>query len=159
MNYFLLINAGILSCIIMDIWQRLIYLIFKIPSSNWSVVGRWLFQLIKYKIVVNTDIENSEKFKYEKPLGWFFHYLVGILYSFIYFIISNKFKIITYSFNDALFFGIISVFIPWFFFLPVLGKGILASNTENPRLVCFLSLLTHIIFGLSLGLILSISFN
>ena len=59
MNYFLLINAGILSCIIMDIWQRLIYLIFKIPPSNWSVVGRWLFQLIKYKIVVNTDIEVS----------------------------------------------------------------------------------------------------
>ena len=104
MNYFLLINAGILSCIIMDIWQRLIYLIFKIPPSNWSVVGRWLFELIKYKIVVNTDIENSKKFKYEKPLGWFFHYLVGILYSFIYFIISNKFKIITYSFYDALFF-------------------------------------------------------
>ena len=52
---------------------------------------------------------------------------------------------------DGLLFGIASVVVPWLFFMPALGIGILANKAPNPRLECALALMMHSIFGLSLG--------
>ena len=53
---------------------------------------------------------------------------------------------------DGLAFGIASVFVPWLFFMPAMGNGLLANKTPNPILSCTLALMTHSIFGLSLGI-------
>jgi hypothetical protein len=44
------------------------------------------------------------------------------------------------------------VAVPWFFFLPCLGKGMLARLAPNPPLVCALALMMHSLFGVSIGL-------
>ena len=35
-----IIIIGILSCIAMDLWQRLLKLMINVSPSDWSVVGR-----------------------------------------------------------------------------------------------------------------------
>ncbi len=156
MEYFLILLAGTIACISMDIWQRLMLLLFSIPPSNWSIVGRWSLELLKNGEIFNNNIEKNKKLPYEELVGWIVHYSVGILYAFIYWFCSEKLYIISYNIIDAAIFGAASVIVPWFFFLPALGKGVLASKTTNPRLVCFLALKTHIIFGVSLGISLSL---
>jgi hypothetical protein len=61
-------------------------------------------------------------------------------------------KILNPGFSDGLIFGIISVIVPWFFFQPALGNGILASKTSEPVKVCLLALMMHTIFGIAIGI-------
>ena len=55
------------------------------------------------------------------------------------------------SITDGLLFGVISVVVPWFFFMPALGNGILARLTPKPLLACSLALMMHSLFGLAMG--------
>ena len=48
------------------------------------------------------------------------------------------------------FFGPI-VIVPWFFFLPVMGKGMLGKHTPAPLKVCMLALVNHCIFGVGMA--------
>ena len=121
------IFVGIFSCIAMDIWQRFLFLTLSIHPSNWSSAGRWLIMLIDKKIFVNQNLDNEDPIKYELQIGWLFHYCVGICYGFAYYF----FLII---FDNSIFFGfifgLISVVIPWFFFLPVTGKGFMGNKHQ-----------------------------
>jgi hypothetical protein len=42
--------------------------------------------------------------------------------------------------------------VPWLFFLPCMGKGVMGSRTPNPLLISALSLMMHSLFGVSIGL-------
>ena len=44
-----IIFAGILCCIAMDLWQRLLFVLYKIPSTNWAPIGAQLVEGILYK--------------------------------------------------------------------------------------------------------------
>ena len=48
-------------------------------------------------------------------------------------------------------FGVVSVVVPWFFFMPATGTGLMARLSPNPRLACGLALKMHAIFGVALG--------
>tara|TARA_X000001036_G_scaffold438406_2_gene486136 strand:- start:1296 stop:1772 length:477 start_codon:yes stop_codon:yes gene_type:complete len=142
------IFVGIFSCIAMDIWQRFLFLTLSIHPSNWSSAGRWLIMLIDKKIFVNQNLDNEDPIKYELQIGWLFHYCVGICYGFAYYF----FLII---FDNSIFFGfifgLISVVIPWFFFLPVTGKGFMGNKTPNPNLTKLLSTCSHVVLGIFLA--------
>ena len=43
MEIFHIIIIGIVSCLAMDMWQRLLKLLYDINPSEWGVVGRWFF--------------------------------------------------------------------------------------------------------------------
>ena len=51
--------AGILCCIAMDLWQRLLFVLYKIPPTNWAPTGRWLLMLINKGIIFNINLENE----------------------------------------------------------------------------------------------------
>ena len=53
--------------------------------------------------------------------------------------------------THGLVFGVASVLVPWLFFMPAMGNGIMASKTPNPKVVCTLALMMHSLFGLSFG--------
>ena len=65
--------------------------------------------------------------------------------------ILYKFNLLGVGPIDGMIFGIISVVVPWFFFLPALGNGVLGRLTPKPILVCSLALMMHTIFGMSIG--------
>ena len=134
MELFHIIIIGVISCCAMDLWQRFLKFSFGINPSDWAVVGRWFILSISKGKIYNPDIDNEPVIKKELLIGWLVHYSVAILYSFVFFILI-KYEIFIASFFDGIKFGLLSVVIPWFFFMPILGKGFLAIKTPSPLLL------------------------
>ena len=145
------IFAGIFCCIAMDIWQRILFLTLDIPPSNWSSAGRWLIMLISKKIFFNKNLDNENPIRYELQIGWVFHYCVAIGYGFAYYFFLTVFDVFDTSIFSGFIFGLISVVIPWFFFLPVTGKGFMGNKTSNPNLTKLLSTCSHVVLGIFLA--------
>ena len=101
--------------------------------------------------LIARDLESQAERKNELAVGWLVHYSVAIGYAAVYAWLMYA-TILQAGLIDGLIFGVISVVVPWFFFLPCLGKGILARLTPNPPLVCALALMMHSLFGASIGL-------
>ena len=145
------IIAGIFCCIGMDLWQRILFLTFNIPPTNWSIAGRWFIMMVSKKMIINQNLDNENPIKYELQIGWVFHYCVAIGYGFVYyfFLIAG---ILDASILSGLIFGLISVIVPWFFYLPVTGKGFIGNKTPNPTLTRLLSTSSHVIVGIFLAI-------
>ncbi len=146
------IIAGIFCCIAMDIWQRFLLLTYNIPPSNWALAGRWLILLINKNILINHNLDRENSIKYELQIGWIFHYCVGVGYGFAYYIILKTFEHFDTTILSGFVFGLISVIIPWLFFLPATGKGLMGNKTPNPNLTKLLSICSHIVVGIFLAI-------
>ena len=144
--------VGILSCVVLDLWQRILFLTLGVPVSNWALVGRWLNSFIKTGKWVNHGLPNSPKINNELAIGWLFHYAVSIAYAGLFFVLW-KWGIVVSGFFGGLVFGLVSVIIPWFFFMPALGAGVLANKTDNSLKACALALLAHAIYGTAIGML------
>ena len=145
-----LILIGIASCVIFDLWQRIFQRFTSIPPSNWTIVSRWFIGLISNGRLIANQLSEQPEAKHETLVGWIVHYGVGIFYAYV-FAVLVQIQLIKPTIIDGLLFGIASVVVPWLFFMPALGIGILANRAPNPRLECALALMMHSIFGLSLG--------
>ena len=73
-----LILIGIGSCIVFDVWQRILQIFTSIPPSNWTLVGRWFIGLIYNGRLIANQLSLQNEVKHETPIGWVFHYVVGI---------------------------------------------------------------------------------
>jgi len=146
-----ILTVGGVACAIFDLWQRLFQKLTAIPPSNWAIVGRWSLGLVTSFQLVARDIEHQAERKNELAVGWLVHYGIAIGYAAVYAWLMHA-NILQAGLIDGLIFGVISVAVPWFFFLPCLGKGMLARLTPNPPLVCALALMMHSLFGVSIGL-------
>jgi hypothetical protein len=143
--------VGVVACAIFDLWQRVFQKITAIPPSNWAMVGRWGLGLITSGQLIARDLEFQAERKNELAVGWLVHYSVAIGYAAVYAELMHA-TILQAGLIDGLIFGVISVVVPWFFFLPCLGKGMLARSTPNPPMVCAVALMMHSLFGASVGL-------
>ena len=150
MEIFHIVIIGIVSCLAMDMWQRLLKLLYDINPSDWGVVGRWFVLVVFRGKIYNPTIDEEVSIKNELMIGWIVHYSVAILYS-VFFFILLKYEICGASLMNGIIFGLISVIIPWFFFMPVLGKGFLGIKTPSPFLACSLAVGSHIAIGASIG--------
>ena len=150
MEIFHMVIIGIVSCVVMDLWQRLLKLLYSINPSDWGVVGRWFLLLVSRGKIYNPTIDEETPIKNELMIGWIVHYSVAILYS-IFFYILLEYGICTASLINGIIFGLISVVVPWFFFMPVLGKGFLGMKTPSPLMACSLAVGSHIAIGASIG--------
>ena len=91
------IIAGFICCLAMDIWQRILFLAFNIPPTNWSTAGRWFVMFLRNQIVFNKNLDNENPVKYELGIGWAFHYCVAIGYGFAYYFLMVDFNILSAS--------------------------------------------------------------
>lgn len=148
---FQFVIVGIAACVIFDLWQRIFQKLTAIPPSNWALVGRWSLGLMTNGQLIARDLEARPERRHELALGWAVHYGVAIGYAAVFAWLLDR-NILDAGFLDGLVFGVISVLVPWLFFLPCLGKGIMARLTPNPPLVCALALMMHSLFGVSIGL-------
>ena len=147
-----IVIIGIISCLAMDIWQRLLKIMYDINPSDWAIVGRWYILLISKAKIYNPIIEEVPPIKNELRIGWAVHYTVAIMYS-IFFFMLLKHNICNASIFNGFVFGLLSVVVPWFFFMPVLGKGFLGLKTPSPFLSCSLAIGSHLVIGLSIGIL------
>jgi hypothetical protein len=152
MSYLAITIIGVLACASLDLWQRILLIFFKIPTSNWKLVGRWLLRFLKTRSWVQNDLLKNKEMKNELLIGWLFHYFVAIVYALFYYFLV-KLELLNYGWADGLLFGIVSVLVPWFVFMPAMGAGILANRTENPKLACSLAVFSHSIFGVVIGIL------
>ena len=145
-----IITAGIIACLAMDIFQRILLVTSGQPPSNWAVVGRWALNVLKTARLYQPSIDSAVEIRGEGAFGWAIHYAVGIGYAVIY-AEFMRIGLLTASLLDGLIFGFLSVVVPWFFFLPVMGKGIMGKHTPAPAKVCMLALANHCVFGLGIA--------
>ena len=150
MEIFHIVIIGIVSCLAMDMWQRLLKLLYDINPSDWGVVGRWFLLVVSRGKIYNPTIDEEAPIKNELMIGWIVHYSVAILYS-IFFYILLEYEMCSASLINGIVFGLISVVVPWFFFMPVLGKGFLGLKTPSPFMTSSLAVGSHIAIGLPMG--------
>jgi len=146
-----IVIVGIGACVVFDVWQRIFHWFTAIPSSNWAMVGRWTIGLMTNGQLFVRNLELQPSRRNELGVGWFVHYGIAVVYAAIFKLLTSV-NILAAEFADGLLFGVVSVIVPWFFFLPCLGKGIMGRLTPNPLLVCALALMMHSIFGVAIGL-------
>ena len=145
------ILVGGLSTLVLDLWQRVAFRLGGLPPTNWAMVGRWLLILRRDGIVFNTDLARAPRLPNELRVGWLLHYAVGIVYALTYVLLWKGMGWLAPGWLDGLRFGAISVLVPWFFFMPATGAGVMASRTPRPFFGCVSALVVHSIFGMCMG--------
>ena len=146
-----IVIVGVGACIIFDVWQHIFHWFTTIPPSNWAIVGRWTMNLLTSGQLIAHDLELQPVRRNELGIGWLVHYVIAITYA-AAFMLLMKANILDAELADGLLFGVVSVVVPWLFFLPCLGKGMFGRLTPNPLLVCALALMMHSVFGIAIGL-------
>ena len=147
---FQIIIAGIGSCIIFDLWQRIFAIATGIPPSNWAMVGRWLLGATGGQGLIARDLAARPAHPHETAAGWALHYVVAVGYAVLYAVLMQA-GWLGAGLINGLVFGVISVVVPWFFFMPALGNGVMARLAPNPPLACAVALVMHAVFGLAMG--------
>ena len=144
--------VGIFSCLVMDLWQRLVKLTYGINPSDWGIIGRWLIMLILKQKIYNPNIEKEKSYKNELIIGWVFHYFVGVVYGVFFAFLAGPDWIAAPTFPPAFIYALATIAGGWFLLHPGLGLGWAVSKVEHPNRVRMLGLLSHNVFGLGLWL-------
>lgn len=124
--------------------RKLIY-----PFIEPEAIGRWFLYIFRGKFI-HKDINQSPTLKNEKLWCLVSHYLIGIVLAGIYLFLASNEPIIGEQMWTPLFFGVATVFFPWFWLLPSIGLGFMASKSPNRTLIIRTNLINHTNFGLGL---------
>ena len=143
--------AGVIACLTMDAWQQLLRRLTGIPATNWAMAGRWFVLTLKRRTMYHATIDNEPPFANELPIGWIVHYCVSVIYAVFYWMLMLQ-GMIQPTLADGFLFGAVSVVVPWFYFMPCMGKGVMGKFTPNPMKACLISLSNHLVFGTAMGL-------
>ncbi len=141
--------AGIAATVALDLWQLLVQQVFRVPATNWAMVGRW-FSHLPRRTVRHQAIGEAEPVQFETATGWIAHYLVGLGYAVVYLILVGPLLGTGPSLATAFGFGVISVVMPWFFMQPCVGLGVMARKAPKPGVVRAHSFSSHVAFGVGL---------
>jgi Protein of unknown function (DUF2938) len=144
------VAAGVVATVFLDLWHQAVRLVAGLPAGNWALVGRWFAYTLEGRFFHN-PIAKQPPIRNELAIGWIFHYAVGIAYGFFYLALLRFGLGIEPSIGNGLIFGIVSVVVPWFFFMPAMGAGVLACNSPTPKTACLQALGSHAVFGLGLA--------
>ncbi|MFV8819544.1 DUF2938 domain-containing protein [Haliea sp. E17] len=140
---------GVVATVAIDLWAALSHKLLGTPTTNWSMVGRWLGHVPR-GVFVHDPISAAAPVKHELALGWVFHYLIGIAYALLY----TAIVILALGNEPTLLsgwvFGLVTVVSPWFILQPGLGLGVCASKAPRPNVVRLQNLVIHSVFGLAL---------
>jgi hypothetical protein len=145
------IFIGIGATLTIDLWALFLKHAFKIPSSNFCLVGRWL-RYMPDGIFRHTNIGSVPPKSAECAVGWIAHYMIGILFATGFIAFIGKEWLQQPTLIPAMVFGLVTVSIPFFIMQPAFGLGIAASKTSNPAQARLRSLINHTVFGVGLYL-------
>ncbi|MFD2205945.1 DUF2938 domain-containing protein [Kiloniella antarctica] len=151
-NVFWFVVIGLGATLIMDVWALILRLIWKVPSMNYGLVGRWVGHL-RFGVVSHEQIGASPMIPYEKLRGWVVHYFTGAVFSVLFGFIVGTNWLADPQIIPAVVFGVITLIFPFFILQPAFGAGLAASKTPNPTIARLKSLNAHMSFGLGLYLI------
>ncbi len=142
-----ILASGVVATAFLDLWQRLLRWVTGLPTANWGLVGRWFVHALGGRLM-HDPIASAPAVPGEVRIGWIVHYATGVVYGLIYLILLRRGLGVEPSILNGLIFGVLSVVVPWFFFMPAMGAGMLGSKTPAPLKACLQSLGSHTAFGL-----------
>jgi len=149
-HYFLItIFIGIGATMTFDLWGLFLKHVFKIPPSNFCLVGRWILYMPE-GIFRHANIGSIPQKRAECTVGWIAHYIIGIAFAIAYIAFVGIRWIEHPALISALVFGLLTVSAPFFIMQPAFGLGVAASKTPNPTKARLRSLINHIVFGFGL---------
>jgi hypothetical protein len=143
------IITGIGASVLMDLWNLCLKLAFKIPSLNYSLLGRWICHMPS-GLFSHENISAAPVKPFERPLGWMAHYSIGVVLALLFVVLGPDNWLSSPTFLPPLFYGIATVVFPFFILQPALGFGMAASKTPHPWQARLKSLMTHTVFGVGL---------
>lgn len=119
------------------------------PFISPEAVGRWFLYIFKGKLI-HKDINQTPVLKNEKLWCLISHYLIGIILSGLYLVIGSNFAMVREQLLMPLLFGIATVFFPWFWLLPSIGIGFMASKSPKQLQIIRTNCINHTNFGFGL---------
>lgn len=140
------IAIGVGATAVLDVWALLLAKVFGISALNFCMVGRWV-SLMRKGQFKHAAIAQAPTQKYECVIGWFIHYVIGIVFSLVFLLLVSSSWLASPSLVPALLFGLATVCMPLFIMQPALGLGIAASKTPKPALARVKSCVSHCVFG------------
>lgn len=151
-----IILNGIIATLFIDIYAFIIKKIFHINSLNYNFLGRWILNFFKGRFL-HTTIFNTPTIHGERIIGWISHYLIGILFSWLFIIIIGESWLLSPKPLPAIIFGISTIIFPFIIMQPCFGFGLAGSKLPSPKFARLKSLSVHVLFGI--GLYLSTKFT
>ena len=145
------LTIGVGATIVMDIWVLLLATLWGIKGLDFAFVGRWVGHF-KHGVFRHRSIIQSKPIRMERPLGWFIHYVTGVVSAALLIGIVGDAWLASPTLGPALLIGAVTVVLPFFIMQPCFGMGIAASKTPNPRSARVKSTVTHLIFRCGLYL-------
>lgn len=142
---------GIFATVIIDLWALVLKHGFKQQTTDWGIAGRWFANIARGNFI-HRPIAKTAPVNNERLIGWTVHYIIGVIYAWLYIVIINNILTTQPALSSAILFGIATVVAPWFIMQPGFGMGIMARNTPNPNVKRLMSLSVHAIFGVALYL-------
>jgi hypothetical protein len=147
-----MILMGIFATLIMDILAVLLAKAKLIhPFIAPEYIGRWFLYMFRGKFI-HQDIHKAPALKNEKFWCLISHYAIGIALAGAYLFLELKEPIIRENLWMPLIFGMATVFLPWFWLLPSIGLGFMASKSSLRSIILRTNLVNHTIFGVGLFL-------
>tara|TARA_Y100001960_G_scaffold326537_1_gene411031 strand:- start:78 stop:548 length:471 start_codon:yes stop_codon:yes gene_type:complete len=143
------IISGLFATFIFDLFQSSLKYAYGIEKPKWNLLGRYFLGYKERKFIRKTLIDDEE-LDNELLWGYFFHYLIGIIYG-IVFVIFN-FLLFDYpSILMAYIFGFSTVLGSWCFLMPfAYNLGFFASKSELRVNILIQNLIAHFVFGTGL---------
>jgi hypothetical protein len=141
--------VGIGATMSMDIWALFVRRIFRVASANYCLVGRWFCHMPAGQFV-HQSIAKSEPKRGECAVGWFAHYLIGLLYGVVLIVLTAGDWLRHPSLAIALVFGLLTLVFPFFVMQPSFGLGFASARSPNPAQARWKSLMNHTVFGMGL---------
>ena len=149
-DFLSIITAGFFSCLALDMFGRLLLILFKIPEPSWGIVGRWFFYMVRRGVIFNPQISNAIPIANEVNIGWAIHYLIAVVWAVVFYILFISYPLLELSYRNGLLFGALTTIAPLFIFMPFTGHGVLARKTDMPYITSIILLARHSIFGLAM---------
>lgn len=139
---------GVAGTAAMDLWAQALHRVAGQPLPNWAMPGRWLAHVFRGR-VFHDSIGTAEPVGGELPLGWAFHYGVGVVYGVIFAVAAGDW-IHAPTFLPVWIFSLLTISAGWFLLQPGMGLGWAASKTPQPWKVRGLGLVAHTMFALGM---------
>lgn len=146
--------GGIIGSIFMDITELQMSKVGISSGVKGAYIGRW-FHGILNGVFIHQDISKTKPIKNEERIGQLFHFIIGggavaLLYPVFLSIIGLESSTNHLILGSV--FGLLTSLFPWFILMPSFGWGLFGSKTPFESRPIISPVISHIPFGLGIGL-------
>lgn len=140
---------GIGATLFMDSVAWIRKKVMNVSPLAYGLVGRWLLSQLD-GVFRHPSILSASSKKYEKLVGWIFHYLTGIAFAAVMLFATGYQWLEEPSVLPPLLTGLISTVAPFFIMQPAFGYGWAASKTPSPNTARLNTVIAHLSYGVGL---------